>query len=86
VTQARVLKAVCQGYRSAPAIAQAAGVGRQQVYTYLGRLAQMGCIYVAPSGRKSSYGKGHRPIGFSYKEYHLKDIGCLLADFWREGE
>jgi sugar-specific transcriptional regulator TrmB len=68
MSQVRVLKAVCQGYRYAPAIAQAAGLERKQVYAHLRRLKAKNLIY---------------STGTYNKVYQLKDIGCLLADFWK---
>jgi DNA-binding MarR family transcriptional regulator len=68
MSQARVLKAVCQGYRYAPAIAQAAGLTQKNVYAHLRRLKAKGLIY---------------STGTYHKRYGMKDAVCLLMDIWK---
>ena len=66
----RVLKAVCQGYRTRTAIARAAKLTPERTGTYLTRLRQRDLI------------TAKKPAPRHPKHYHLKDMGCLLADLW----
>lgn len=66
----RVLKAVCRGYRTRKAIAKVAKVSHTAAQTYLTRLIGRNMV-------TSTKHVGH------VKQYHMKDIKCLLADFWR---
>ena len=75
----KVLKAVCQGYRTRKAISEAADLSQTATGTYLTRLMHRNLIVATgrgPGGRKPN----RLP---STKQYHLRDIGCLLADFWK---
>ena len=64
-----VLKAVCQGARYAPQIADAAGLKESDARTYLKRLIQRDRIKVERERDRAAY--------------VLKDMGCLLAEFWK---
>ena len=73
----KVLKAVCQGYRTRTEIAKAAGLTELATGTYLTRLKGRNKITAVkqPAKRK---GRGQLPL-----HYYPRDMGCLLADFWK---
>jgi sugar-specific transcriptional regulator TrmB len=68
-SEARVLRAVCQGGRDAKVIAEMAKVSPARIYTYLRRLGDKKLIEAVKDPGNGT-------------TYQLKDVGCLLADIW----
>lgn len=73
----RVLRAVSRGYRTRAAIARAAHLTKAKTQTYLTRLMNRDLVESAPVAQRL------RRRGTEVREYHLKNLRCLLMDIWK---